>query len=1506
MSIHKEALETSDSIDKLEAIPYLILHKIMTFDTRKLLTDNFNKTHPLDNLIILLHCCNNFLIQNLLTRLSTCQHAIPLLLPNPCDGSILYLLWGMREIIPAWKSTDGKGVSISKECRIVDYAAPIVSFCKIGKLELSKSQIINEVIGGESSINFFFNWECEGETVDRFFTDGLVELCCYMPSEKINFYPDMIIFTNLRGDAKRHDRQLLFMQKISFMSCVLLQENDLHDNKVVKILQELNTSPGGVIVMFTDLTNEEAPKNKMLYQQLNNDGMFMIHLKKRKLAQIRKGMREKIMERLSLYLQTHHKRLSDCVEIARSLGIQTDEDCKDSNNGKKIAEKVMEQIHLHTDTLKLFPLQGHGLWQTWAALDKEFYRQPEKEGIKTKKKDVRQKQINFISNCTPIMEAFSTTLLNQTGSMRLYFLCWLKMLLDDYSRNLNNAYKLQKTTAEEQQEDSEQKLQPTSLGLERFFREMGQMYEAVMDIQSSHVSKNLKDKVAFYPQVVADLLSEGYPIELMDGDAAHIPIIWVTAVISKLKEKYTQRQKIFVISVLGIHSTGKSTLLNHIFGLSFHASAGRCTHGAYCGLLSFDPTMQKETGCDHVLIIDSEGLRAPELYADYIEQQKHDNELATLVTGLADLTIINILGEAQGEMIDILQIAVHAFIRMKNTDMQLTCYFVHQNVLEVMADHKTKGGRLTYLKRLDDMTKKAAGVEKCGGRYKSFQDVIQFNSDKNVIFFPSLWEGNPPMASINPGYTSKASKVKKEVINFIREKRNHCDFATFKLRIKTVWYAILHESLVFSFKNILEISAYYELDAKYSEWSWKLQYEMLQCQHQAGNQIDSCNISDIHSEVKKCIEKTGQDMLSTYLKLHKELSEFFEKSESFNPILSQWYKSTEKRLKYLYEDRKAEVIQHCDIVCQNRISQKEIEKSKQKYRQQLNYYCNMFTSDADVVKCEKLFNSQWEQWINELSQKFETVVYITPDHIEKQIADVLHEKYSIHAQYMQRLEDKPLIESGTLELYITNLHLESFTSENKHVNEEDLYSAKNQTNKFFNQVKQWMEEIMKICRNFSKTFVDNLLTKLQQAIKKFNDESTSFSFTTDYQIDIAITVSRYAYQQFIAKLKELALKHNPVEAINSEKEVFLQIFRTKLTETSNDKKAAKNLSKILKKSLEKALDKKLQTEIFHDIKDNNADFKTKKNFKAKILKDLAIKKDFELYKAYLENPSASIKYWIKIYVEQYCKIRNESGKSTIYNLAKKILNELSHKIFKLEDLNSQKCFTQHIDFREWLENFHKDSNTLIVIDQEEIVEMIGVDSIHRLEFFTKQLIECLEAESKVILSEFLNTNGSIAKLIDSTNSPVVLLYNCLIGCEEKCPFCKEQCELTDKLHFGLNKTKHCVEIHRPCCLGRCINQRKKKQLNFKTCTAIVKSKATFRNCDTDNQPRNFEAYNDTYPDWDIPPNNNMETKYWEWFIAKYNTELVAWCDAERSPVDLDWKDVTEEEAINSLSMIRTD
>lgn len=65
-------------------------------------------------------------------------------------------------------------------------------------------------------------------------------------------------------------------------------------------------------------------------------------------------------------------------------------------------------------------------------------------------------------------------------------------------------------------------------------------------------------------------------------------------------------KRIAVIAILGPQSSGKSTLLNFLFGCDFETSIGRCTRGVYGTY--FEISNKQICNCDGIFIIDTEGL----------------------------------------------------------------------------------------------------------------------------------------------------------------------------------------------------------------------------------------------------------------------------------------------------------------------------------------------------------------------------------------------------------------------------------------------------------------------------------------------------------------------------------------------------------------------------------------------------------------------------------------------------------------------------------------------------------------------------------------------------------------------------------------------------------------------------------------------------------------------------------------------------------------------------------
>ena len=285
----------------------------------------------------------------------------------------------------------------------------------------------------------------------------------------------------------------------------------------------------------------------------------------------------------------------------------------------------------------------------------------ESDKLKQEMTKLRQLQAQKCCNLEPFIKDFISVLhkYRESEVVTTYFLAWMKRQLDAKSRlhlpglrkNYHEVWTAFQTAKKELNEPkmnhlkakvyaSEQLLSGASLGLEHLFREVGQIYEAVKG--SSHVGKDTKRTVEHLPEIAARLLIGGHPLELIDGDSSSVPITWITAVMDKLTERIGDK-RLFILSVLGIQSSGKSTLLNTMFGLEFAVSAGRCTRGAYMQLLPVDQSTQLPF--HYIVIIDTEGLRAPELGQ---QKHEHDNELATLVIGLGDVTMVNVKGENTG------------------------------------------------------------------------------------------------------------------------------------------------------------------------------------------------------------------------------------------------------------------------------------------------------------------------------------------------------------------------------------------------------------------------------------------------------------------------------------------------------------------------------------------------------------------------------------------------------------------------------------------------------------------------------------------------------------------------------------------------------------------------------------------------------------------------------------------------------------------------------------------
>ncbi|KAF4116571.1 hypothetical protein G5714_004060 [Onychostoma macrolepis] len=658
-------------------------------------TSQSEQIHPMDVQMAVFHCADVFLKQLMVTKLSQCQYALPLLVPHPFTQQIEFPLWTFRQIHKSWKIRNRNNQIISQIQPVYKAETPMVFFFRSGSVSYSKSQLMNSLINEKH--NTFFHRNCSGSSRTRVLMDGVVEIAWFCPSGSYgDKFTECVAFCNLHGDAGDHEKQLQILTEMSSVNVVLLEKLDRNDRHAAKF-QNLYKDRKPLICVLTEDRSVVTKMEKRKYK---------IGLKDRNQSDVSEELRRAINDCLSESSSTF--RLED---VSKHSDIRVDEeDDDDCRRGREAAQQMMsllEKKDLTEIKESFLPHQGK-LWHQWSQKNKELHRPRGDEtemDISRKITEIRKiREQQHRSEISEFMKIFIKEMNSDAANNKMFFLKWLRIVLDEYTSAglsaLHHKYDEKWSTVlqlKEQHYKSEQlkdeqteldriseELKDASFGLEHIMREIGQIYESC-----SSVKKNKKDLQVHFsslPSLAAEMMISGFPLELMDGDAAHVPVIWISAVLDQLHQKLGD-QRVFVLSVLGVRGSGKSTMLNAMFGLQFAVSAGRCTRGAFMQLIRVSDEMKTQMNTDYILVVDTEGLRALELSGR--STRHHDNELATFVVGLGNLTLINIFGENASELQDILQIVVQAFMRMKKVRLNPSCVFVHQNISDVTAGEKT-------------------------------------------------------------------------------------------------------------------------------------------------------------------------------------------------------------------------------------------------------------------------------------------------------------------------------------------------------------------------------------------------------------------------------------------------------------------------------------------------------------------------------------------------------------------------------------------------------------------------------------------------------------------------------------------------------------------------------------------------------------------------------------------------------------------------------------------------
>ena len=197
-------------------------------------------------------------------------------------------------------------------------------------------------------------------------------------------------------------------------------------------------------------------------------------------------------------------------------------------------------------------------------------------------------------------------------------------------------------------------------------------------------------------------------IPLLFGKPLRMAGTFVSDILEMIDAEQKADERLFVVSVIGIQSSGKSTLLNYLFGCGFATQSGRCTRGLYASFV------RTAVGVN-ILVLDSEGLLSIEGGG-----REFDGKMTVMALACSDLVLINHKGEISTVLKDLLEICLYAMESLKLSQSQPKIAFI----LRDQRDIKCFQAQKTCLLKMEAALKDA--MLSCE---KDVKDLIKISQD---------------------------------------------------------------------------------------------------------------------------------------------------------------------------------------------------------------------------------------------------------------------------------------------------------------------------------------------------------------------------------------------------------------------------------------------------------------------------------------------------------------------------------------------------------------------------------------------------------------------------------------------------------------------------------------------------------------------------------------------------------------------------------------------------------
>ena len=456
---------------------------------------------------------------------------------------------------------------------------------------------------------------------------------------------------DFNGFLEENDKYLSFLKKINEFSSGILFHLDVQDKKQMKkafkkiknLLDVKNFQE--FFVIFRD-QNTESSKELKKYLKEHKEFENFVFLPN--LENMNKNKRndqiQKIRAPFQLFLEKLNQNQKNPLDLKSLLKLNND-----YKSLKKKLDQIKENITKRSEkNSMLTPFQN---FLPFAYNKYKEFKHPEQNDQKLKKDFPLDSLLSYsFSQFSPEensieLKFFDEKLLDFTMKYVENLNKEINSLNADYKKNPNDQLKL---IIDEKIEA----LTNNTVNNHDLFAELFSYYN---DRKSEKFSLFTSKEESFFKkfkQFMTKSLKNGFKLHIFRG----IPLQIKNEFLKEIFElEEFKDENYYVISILGMQSSGKSTLLNYLFGTDFETSAGRCTRGIYSYIIKSPRKNQK------ILLLDTEGLASIDS-----SDKMFDQKIALMCFGLSDLVLINQKGELSRHLQDLLSISLYAMNYFEN------------------------------------------------------------------------------------------------------------------------------------------------------------------------------------------------------------------------------------------------------------------------------------------------------------------------------------------------------------------------------------------------------------------------------------------------------------------------------------------------------------------------------------------------------------------------------------------------------------------------------------------------------------------------------------------------------------------------------------------------------------------------------------------------------------------------------------------------------------------------